>query len=155
MFRYMLAGSERGLVPLEEELSFVGNYLEIERARFGQRLRITREIVPEVLSVLVPSLILQPLVENAVRHGRGADGGIDLTIRIRPHDEEVRITIADQGPGMPPSHKMEEGPGHGLRNVDERLRKTYGGEYGLEIAANEPRGAVMAIRIPMQKSVGG
>jgi len=155
MFRYMLAGSERGLVPLEGEISFVDNYLEIERARFGQRLRVTREIAPEALSVLVPGLILQPLVENAVQHGRGADGSIDLTIRLRPHGEDVRITIADQGPGMSPRHKMEEGPGHGLRNVDERLRKTYGEGYGLEIAANEPRGAVMAIRIPIQKNVRG
>jgi len=67
MFRYLLAGSERGLVPLEEELAFVDRYLEIERARFGERLRVIREIAPEALDVPVPGLILQPLVENAVR----------------------------------------------------------------------------------------
>jgi signal transduction histidine kinase len=153
MFRYMLAGSERGLVPLEEEFSFVGGYLEIERARFGERLRVTREVAPEALSVPVPSLILQPLVENAVRHGWGADGSVDLTIRVQPHGDEVVITIADRGPGMP-SPKVgggrEMGEGHGLRNVDERLRKTYGEAYGLEITANEPRGAVVTIRIPIE-----
>ena len=153
MFRYMLAGSERGLVPLKEELSFVDNYLEIERARFGERLRVTPEALNEVsseaLDVPVPSLILQPLVENAVRHGRGADGGIDLTIRVQSHDDEVVVAIADQGPGMPPRYKVGEGQGVGLRNVDERLRKTYGEGYGLEIAANEPQGTVVTIRIPV------
>ena len=155
MFRYMLAGSERGLVPLEEELSFVDSYLEIERARFGERLRITREFSPEALDVPVPSLILQPLVENAVRHGRGGDGSIDMTIRVKPHDDEVVIAIADRGPGMPSpkvgrGRGLGEGEGLGLRNVDERLRKTYGETYGLEIAANEPQGAVITIKIPIE-----
>jgi signal transduction histidine kinase len=156
MFRYMLAGSERGLVPLEEEIAFVDSYLEIERARFGERLRVTQEVAPEALSVPVPSLILQPLVENAVRHGRGADGSIDLTIRVQPHGDEVVITIADQGPGMPSpkvgrGRGLGEGEGLGLRNVDERLRKTYGEGYGLEITANEPQGAVVTIRIPIEE----
>ncbi|MGD1994730.1 MAG: histidine kinase, partial [Anaerolineae bacterium] len=79
MFRYVLSGSERGLVPLEEELAFVDNYLEIERARFGERLRVTREAAQEALDISVPSLVLQPLVENAIRHGRGSNGSVDLT----------------------------------------------------------------------------
>ena len=149
MFRYVLAGSERGLVPLEEELSFVDGYLEIERARFGERLHVTREIAPEALDVPLPSLILQPLVENAVRHGRGDDGDVDLTIRVQSDADEVVIAIADQGPGLPSRFKVGEGPGYGLRNVDERLRKTYGQGYGLEIRANEPQGTVVIVRIPM------
>jgi signal transduction histidine kinase len=155
MFRYMLAGSERGLVPLEEELSFVESYLEIERVRFGERLRITQEVASEVLGVPVPSLILQPLVENVVRHGRGTDGSIDLTIRVRPHGDEMVITIADQGPGMPSpkvgrGSGLEEGEGLGLRNVDERLRKTYGEGYGLDVTVNEPQGTVVIVRIPIR-----
>jgi len=148
MFRYVLAGSERGLVLLEEELSFVSDYLEIEQARFGERLRVTREVAPETLAVPVPSLILQPLVENAVRHGQGDDGSVDLTIRIRPHSDEVVIAIADQGPGMGSRRSIGEGPGHGLRNVDERLRRSYGEEYGVKVADNEPHGAVVTVRIP-------
>jgi two-component system LytT family sensor kinase len=148
MFRYVLAGSERGLVTLEEELAFVDSYLEIERARFGERLRVTREATSEALGVPVPSLILQPLVENAVRHGRAADGSVDLTIGIRSHNDEVIITIADQGPGMPQDHRMDAGQGVGLRNVDERLRKTHGEKYGLEIATNEPKGTIVTVRIP-------
>jgi len=149
MLRYALTGSERGLVPLEEELAFVDSYLEIEQARFGERLRVTREIAPDALSVPVPGQILQPLVENAVQHGRGGDGSVDLTIRVRPHGDEVVITIADRGPGVPQDHRMDAGRGVGLRNVDERLRKTYGEEYGLEVMDNEPRGAVIIVRMPV------
>jgi two-component system LytT family sensor kinase len=147
----VLAGSERGLVSLEEELAFVEGYLEIERARFGERLHVTRQVASEALEVPVPSLILQPLVENAVRHGRGDDGSIDLTLRVQPHHDEIVIAIADRGPGMPSSTPLGEGEGLGLRNVDQRLRKTYGQAYGLEITANEPRGAVVTIKIPIEE----
>jgi signal transduction histidine kinase len=148
MFRYALTGSERGQVPLEEELAFVDDYLEIERARFGKRLRVTREIDPQALSIPVPSLILQPLVENAIKHGHGDDGRIDLDIRVESDDEGVHITVADQGPGMPAGYWIGGGPGHGLRNVDERLRKTYG--LGLETQKNTPHGTTAIIKIPAE-----
>ncbi len=149
MFRYVLNGSERGLVPLEEELAFLDDYLEIERVRFGDRLRVTRAIAPEALDLLVPSLVLQPLVENTIRHGQGADGSIDLGIDIHADGDRAVIAISDQGPGMPARHKIGEGPGHGLYNVDQRLRKTYGKEYGLEIGANQPQGTVVTLSIPV------
>lgn len=153
IFRYVLDGSERGPVPLEEELAFLDGYLEIEGTRFGQRLRVTREVPSELLAVPVPGLILQPLVENAIQHGRAADGSVDLTIRAHSEDNQVVITVADQGPGMPAGSRMiEDAVGHGLRNVDERLRKTYGEECGLEIAANEPWGAVVTVRVPAAPS---
>jgi sensor histidine kinase YesM len=151
MFRYVLNGSERRLVPLEEELAFVDSYLEIERARFGDRLRVTGEIAPRALNVSVPSLILQPLVENAVRHGRGSDGSIDLVIHVTSRGDEVLIAIADKGPGMPSEYKAAPGQGVGLRNVDERLRKTYGLKHRLEIRANEPQGTVVIVRIPTKE----
>jgi two-component system LytT family sensor kinase len=149
MFRYVLNGSERGLVPLEEELAFLDDYMEIERVRFGDRLRVTRGIAPEALDLLVPSLVLQPLVENTIRHGQGADGNIDLSIDIHTAGDRAVIAISDQGPGMPARHKIGEGPGHGLYNVDQRLRKTYGEEYGLEISANQPQGAIVTLSIPV------
>jgi two-component system LytT family sensor kinase len=147
MFRYVLASSERGQVPLEEELAFVDNYLEIERARFGERLQVTREIAPDALPTPVPSLILQPLVENAVKHGHGDDGRIDLSIRVESVGNGTSITVADRGPGMPAGYRIGSNSGHGLRNVDERLRKTYG--RGLEVKANEPRGTVVVVQIPI------
>ena len=149
MFRYVLTGSEREWVPLEEELAFVDGYLEIERARFGERLRVSREVGPDALPVPVPSLILQPLVENAVQHGRGSDGAIDLALRVGLVATELVITVADHGAGMPTSFKLGQAPGHGLRNVDERLRKVYGATHGLEITKNEPQGTVVALRIPV------
>jgi two-component sensor histidine kinase len=148
MFRYLLNGSERRLVPLEEELDFVDGYLEIERARFGERLRVTRQVDPDVLRVQVPGLILQPLVENAVQHGRGADGSVDLTIRATCDGDEVLVRIADLGPGMDPGYRVDSGRGVGLRNVDERLGKTYGPAYKLRIGANEPHGTVVTLRFP-------
>ena len=150
MFRYVLAAATRERVPMEEELDFVDSYLKIERARFGERLRVTREVAPEALDVPVPSLILQPLVENAIRHGRGTDGTVDLTIRVRPHGDEVMIAIADQGPGMNKDVWEYGGGGHGLRNVDERLRKSFGEAYGLVITANKPRGSVVTVHIPIE-----
>jgi two-component system LytT family sensor kinase len=151
MFRYVLNGSERRLVPLEDELAFVDGYLEIERARFGDRLRVTREVVPEALEVPIPSLILQPLAENAVRHGRGSDGSVELAIRVMSRGGEVLVAIADKGPGMPSEYKIGTGRGVGLRNVDERLRKTYGLEDRLEIRTNEPHGTVVVVRIPAKE----
>jgi signal transduction histidine kinase len=148
MLRHVLVASEQGLVPLEEELAFVDSYLKIEEARFGKRLRVSREIASEALDVAVPSLILQPLVENAIQYGWGSDGSVDLTIHAQPQSDEVVVSIVDHGPGISPDHRAGKGPGHGLRNVDERLRKTYGETYGLEIGANEPQGTIVTIRIP-------
>jgi LytS/YehU family sensor histidine kinase len=149
MFRYALNGSERGQVSLAEELAFVDDYLEIERARFGERMQITREIDPRALSTPVPSLILQPLVENASKHGRSDDGRVALEIRVEAVGSEVTIAISDKGPGIPTDYQIGNGLGHGLRNVDERLRKTYG--RGLEIQKNTPHGTTVIIKIPAEE----
>jgi signal transduction histidine kinase len=148
MFRYVLASSEQGQVPLGEELAFVDGYLEIERARFGERLRVTRQIDRRALSIPVPSLILQPLVENAVRHGQGEEGSVVLDIRVEAAGDEVTITISDEGPGMPAGFRVGDGRGHGLRNVDERLQKTCG--CGLEVRRKTPRGTAALIKIPVE-----
>ncbi|MEW5871467.1 MAG: histidine kinase [Chloroflexota bacterium] len=146
LFRYILVGSERGQVTLEEELAFVDNYLEIEQARFGKRLQVTRSIEPRVRLLPVPGLILQPLVENAVKYGVGNDGRIAVDIRVEAVGDAARISIADRGPGLPANYRIGDGPGHGLRNVDERLRKTYG--CGLDIEENKPSGTVFNLCIP-------
>ena len=135
MFRYVLSGSEQRLVPLEDELAFVNGYLEIERARFGERLRVTREIAPETLSVPVPSLILQPLVENAVRHGRGADGSIDLAIRVTSRGDEVLVSICRSGtrdaPRVQGRHRPGSRPAQCERTATQDLRaRTQTGDPG-------------------------
>jgi hypothetical protein len=149
MFRYVLAGSERGSVPLREELAFVDDYLKIEQVRFGERLRFDGRVAPDLLDVPVPSLILQPLVENAVRHGQGSDGTVDLALEVKLDSDHVAITITDQGPGMPVPQANGHLSGHGLRNVNERLQKTYGQAYGLQITANTPKGTQVRLRIPL------
>lgn len=149
MFRYVLAGSERGAVPLREELAFVEDYLEIEQVRFGERLRFTQQVAPGLLEVPIPSLILQPLVENAVRHGQGDDGSVDLSLQVELDGDHVAITIADRGPGMSLPQSNDQISGHGLRNVNERLQKTYGKAYGLVITANTPTGTQVRLRIPL------
>jgi signal transduction histidine kinase len=148
MFRYVLVASERGQVTLADELAFVDDYLEIERARFGDRLQITRQIGLPSLDILVPSLILQPLVENAIRHGQDERGRIDLMLRLYREDGDILIQIADHGPGMPAEFDPEDSKGVGLRNVDARLKKIYGEDYGLQIEDNVPNGTVFMVRIP-------
>jgi two-component system LytT family sensor kinase len=153
MFRYVLTSSERVSVPLEEELAFVDSYLQIEQARFGEQLHVTREVTPDALGASVPGLILQPLVENAVGHGRGPNGRIDLTIHVELGREDVIITVSDTGPGMPSNFRIGATPGYGLHNVDQRLRKTYGETYTLQIGANQPQGTVVTLRVPLEKRI--
>ena len=148
MFRYVLIASERGQVPLADEMAFVDDYLEIERARFGDRLCITRQISPQSLHILIPSLLIQPLVENTIRHGQDERGCIDLMLRLYQEDSDIVIQIADRGPGMPSNFNLGDSKGLGLRNVDARLQKIYGEGYGLQIDDNDPCGTVFTVRIP-------
>jgi sensor histidine kinase YesM len=153
MFRYALMSSDRVKVSLREELTFTNRYLEIEKVRFGDSLQVAQEIDEDVFEIPVPPLILQPLAENTIRHGRGEDGRVDLVIRITSQDNELLLSIADQGPGMPMDFRLKESKGVGLRNVDERLRKTYGDAYGLEIGSNLPCGARISFRIPLLEQI--
>jgi two-component system sensor histidine kinase AlgZ len=150
MFRYVLAASERRSVSLEEELAMVNDYLEIEQARFGQRLHLSKDIDETMLQLAVPSLLIQPLVENAVRHGRSSDGGIDLSIRVSKHHGNALIEVLDRGPGLPSGFDISSSSGHGLRNVDQRLRRTYGEDHGLRLSANDPQGTVVSLCIPLR-----
>jgi sensor histidine kinase YesM len=148
MFRYVLVASEHGHVPLTDELAFVDDYLEIEHVRFGDRLQITRQIRLSSLDILVPSLILQPLVENAIQHGQDERGRIDLKLQLYREDDDILIQIADHGLGMPVEFNLENSKGVGLRNVDARLKKIYGEGYGLQFEDNVPSGTVFTIHIP-------
>ncbi|UFR00961.1 histidine kinase [Streptomyces sp. Go40/10] len=141
---------------LAEELRSVEQFLELVRARFGQRLQVTLQIAPEVLPVAVPFLCLQPLVENAVKHG--LEESVERSrIAITAQDEgaTARIVIEDNGVGMEPDRlrrilRGEGSPsaGIGLRNVDERLRQVYGDEHGLVIETGVGAGMKITMRIP-------
>lgn len=140
---------------LAEELRSIHSYLELERARFGDRLQVTLRISPETLATVIPFLSVQPLVENAVRHGLepGERGG---TIRIESRDDmtHTEITVEDDGVGMDPVSLREllvsddDGAHIGLRNVDTRLRQLYGAEGGLVVETNTGAGTLVRMRVP-------
>ncbi|MCD2443123.1 histidine kinase [Agromyces sp. SYSU K20354] len=140
---------------LAEELRSVHAYVELEQARFEERLAVTLRIEPETLATVIPFLSVQPLVENAVRHGLEPreEGG---TIVIAAHDDgtHTEITVEDDGVGMPPAELrtlLTAGvrTDHvGLRNVDSRLRRIYGDDHALVVETNPDAGTLVRMRIP-------
>lgn len=152
IFRYSLSTSNKGLTTIEEELQFIDSYLEIEKARFGDTLKVTKDIPPDILDTPIPSLSLQPLVENCIKHGLSANEEVRLAICGHMDGESVNIEIKDEGRGMPEQVIGDiHTNGTGLRNVNERLQKTYGAEYGLKIRKNEPVGTVVTVTLPRKK----
>lgn len=139
---------------LAEELKSIERYLTLERARFAGRLQVTLRIAPEVLGVVVPFLCLQPLVENAVQHGlEGQTAGGHITIIAEDVGNEAHLSIEDDGAGMDPEALREQlagasGDRVGLANVDERLRTTFGEEYGLVVETAVGAGAKISLRVP-------
>ncbi len=138
-------------VSLKQELEFLEGYLEIEKTRFQDRLTIETKIAPETLDAQVPNLILQPLVENAVRHGiepRAAPGKIEiLTTR---QNGLLEITISDDGPGLKNSDLQE---GIGLTNTRARLQQLYGEDFRFELGNSEKQGFVVKLVIPFKLSL--
>ncbi|MGJ3192425.1 sensor histidine kinase [Paenarthrobacter nitroguajacolicus] len=138
-----------------EELRCIDRYLLLERARFGERVQVSLRIAPEVLSTVIPFLSLQPLVENAVRHGLEAkEGPGHITICANDSGAFAEVTIEDDGVGMDPEHLRSVLAGHtdgdhvGLRNVDARLRQVYGDEHGLVIDTAPGEGTLITMRVP-------
>ncbi|HYT09088.1 MAG TPA: histidine kinase [Mycobacteriales bacterium] len=137
---------------LAEELRSIDRYLTLERARFGDRLEVRLQIAPEVLPVAVPFLALQPLVENAVRHGLARKTGVG-TVSIVAEDAGAAclISVEDDGVGMDPEvlRRRPEGGGHiGLGNIDDRLRSVFGDEFGLVVETAPGAGTKVSMRVP-------
>jgi two-component system LytT family sensor kinase len=140
---------------LAEELGCIHSYLELERARFGDRLRVTLQIAPETLATVIPFLSVQPLVENAVRHGlEPGEGGGEIRILSRDDGTHTEIAVEDDGVGMDPEGLRatltagDDGVHVGLRNVDTRLRQLYGAEGGLVVETNTGAGTLVRMRVP-------
>ncbi len=137
-------------VPLREELEFLDDYLDIEVARFGRdKLKVVKELEPASLEHLVPSMILQPLVENAVKHGFSstADGG-SIYIRSRCAEQRVVIEVEDDGVGMSVT-SASAGTGIGMVNVTERLQVVYGDAAEITIESQPGRGTLVRMVLPM------
>jgi LytS/YehU family sensor histidine kinase len=136
-------------VPLRQELELLGRYVDIQRARFGDRLHLTVAAADDITEALVPSLLLQPLVENAIQHGIGARAGpARIDIAAARDGAGLRITVADDGRGLPSGPVRE---GVGLGNCRARLRTLYGdGRYGLALDPRTEGGAIVRLSIPWE-----
>ena len=145
-----LLRSQEHFVTLREELEAVDEYLDIERMRFGPSLVIDKHIDEASLDVVVPSMILQPLVENSIKHGLGRKLGEGrITIRASRADGSVLIEVIDNGVGLPQTRMEAESEGGiGLRNVNERLRVIYGAPYQLQLHSLPGEGTSARIEIP-------
>jgi two-component system LytT family sensor kinase len=142
--------SQEQCVTLKEELASIDEYLDIETVRFGPTLVVNKDISEDSLDLVMPSMLLQPLVENAIKHGIGSKvGGGQITIRSRRNQGDTIIEISDDGTGMRQSElNPQESDGIGLRNVDERLRVIYGENYHLTIESARGEGTCARITIP-------
>jgi two-component system LytT family sensor kinase len=142
---------------LAEELRSIDKYLALERARFGERLEVTLQVAPEVLPVAVPVFVLQPLVENAVRHGLEKKPGLGrITIVATDAGPECHISVEDDGVGMDPQQARSSLAGRddgiGLANVDERLRAVFGADFGLTVETALGAGTKVSLRVPKYRS---
>jgi len=138
-------------LPLKQELDFIDDYLSIEIVRFGSdKLQVRKEIDADTLDAIVPSMILQPLVENSIRHGIGPriEGGT-ITLRARRQNGGVFVEVTDDGVGIPPEKKSEVYElGIGIRNVSERLKALYGPECSMQIESEPGKGTAIHFEIP-------
>jgi two-component system, LytTR family, sensor kinase len=153
--RYSLR-NQGEFTTVAEELKSIERYLVIEKARFGERLSVTLRVAPEVLSVVIPFLVVQPLVENAIRHGiERRDGSGRLQIFAFEESQECVIVVEDNGAGVDPEHLRTilntsgaEGEHIGLSNVDDRLRAIYGPSAALQIDTGVNLGTKVSFRVP-------
>ena len=150
-----LLNSGEAFAPLREEFEFIDNYLDIEVVRFGRdKLRVVKEFDPASLDVVVPSMLLQPLVENSIKHGLApkVEGG-SVYLRTRVVDSRLIIEVEDDGVGMG-GNQLEEssswpGMGIGMANISERLHVLYGDTARMTIDSQEGKGTLIRIRLPL------
>ncbi|WP_199554296.1 sensor histidine kinase [Sandaracinobacteroides hominis] len=135
--RYSLVGEREGQATVAQEVQALKLYLEIERTRFEDRLRTRFDIAPEVVNARMPSLLLQPLVENAVKYAvTPLEEGADIWITARRLGDRLELSVADTGPGVGENRPNPEGTGVGLANIRERLAQAYGDDQRFEILNN-------------------
>jgi two-component sensor histidine kinase len=143
-------------VSLKQELEFVELYLEIEQARFGSRLNVRMDADPDTMDAYVPNLILQPLVENAIRHGiapRPEAGHIE--IRTRRENGRLRLDVMDDGPGLTKNGEPQPREGVGLTNTRARLQQLYGDAHQFQLANRAGGGVVVTLCLPFRESPEG
>ena len=151
LLRYALESTNSQEVPLREELHFLDRYLEIQQRRFGDRLTVKRNIQPDTLAGLVPTLVLQPLVENSIRHGiapRARPGRILL--RARRSGDTLHLEVSDDGVGLQGKAAIDEGVG--LSNTRARLQQLYGEAHRFEFSESAEGGLAVSLTIPWREA---
>lgn len=148
LLRATLKTSEAAEVPLRDELDLTGDYLDLMRARFGERLRVRRSVPPDLLDARVPAFVLQPLVENALRHGieRRVTAGL-IEVSAREHAGELVLEISDDGAGLPTAPV----DGVGLRNTRARLRHLHGDAATLTLSSRPGGGTTAMLAMPLKR----
>jgi two-component system LytT family sensor kinase len=152
----VLLKNREAFVPLSEELDFTDDYLDIEVVRFGEKLKVIKEITEETLPVMVPSMLLQPLIENSIKHGlepRISGGTVTLRSRLLS-DGRLLLEVEDDGIGMEaePVERGRTGGGIGMRNVKERMEVMYGSAAEVEIVSRPGRGTKVTLVMPVVES---
>jgi signal transduction histidine kinase len=151
LLRSLLEDTHSQQVPLRRELEYLRLYLAIEQVRFADRLRAEVTADEGLLDALVPHLALQPVVENAIRHGLGRSAAASrIAVRARRHGERLVLTVEDDGPGLAPRDPARP-PGIGLANTRERLERLYGPDASLAIESIAPHGVRVTLTIPYRE----
>ena len=152
--RRVVEDSDRQEVPLGEELEFTQKYLDIQKVRFAERLKFSLDVPAELLSAQVPSLILQPMVENAVKHGisKRAQGGAVRIAAFRSSGT-LTVSVSNDGPSLPAGWETNQ-MGVGMLNVRTRLRNLYGDAFSLRLRNREPEGVEASISVPFVAPAG-
>ncbi|MGI4757918.1 MAG: sensor histidine kinase [Janthinobacterium lividum] len=154
----ILLKKREAFVPFRDELAFTDDYLAIEVVRFGEKLRVVKEIAPETLDLVVPSMLLQPLIENSIKHGlEPRIGGGTVTLRSRVRSERLLLEVEDDGVGVAPEQDVASpgggvvrtGTGIGMRNVRERMEVLYGTDAVIEMESRPGRGTRVTLEMPI------
>jgi two-component system, LytTR family, sensor kinase len=154
LLRTALEHEETQEVTLREELAFLQPYLEIEQARLEGRLTVAMEIAPDTLDARVPHLVLQPLVENAIRHGiapRIDPGRVEISATRDADHRFLQLEVRDDGPGMDRDNQVRTRKGVGLANIQSRLEQLYGGEHRFALENHPAGGVVVRISLPFRR----
>ena len=152
LLRYVLEESGTKDVPLSDEIRFLERYLQIEQVRHRERLIVDLRVTPEADLALVPNLILQPLVENALRHAVGArNSPTTLRIQATRRSSTLLLEVEDDGPGLPAGFSIEESAGVGLRNTRDRLREIFGVDASFSLGPGTTAGVLAVIELPYRE----
>jgi two-component system, LytTR family, sensor kinase len=152
LLRMSLESKDRQEVPLAEEIAFLEHYLEIQKIRFGDQLRVVMDVAPEVKYAAVPSMFIQPLVENAIRHGisRRASGGT-IVVRAKPLGERLEIRVLDDGVGLPLGWRLEEQEGLGLSITRQRIAGLHpNGTSRFAVKSRAEGGTEVEVSLPLR-----